>query len=121
MFCFAVMSALDFMMSDDTSDVVLKDVQASVDGNAVEKGKEGRFEGGDYASASFVKGFSKAPLPKSSTRQSSRKLLRSAATSSSREPVEVSDDIHASDEVKKELEIAKKKKVAGKRTVSPTV
>ncbi|KAJ0626842.1 hypothetical protein HanHA89_Chr01g0018581 [Helianthus annuus] len=50
-----VMSALDFIKSDDTSDVVFEDVPVIPDENAVVKGAEQRFEGTGYVGVSNVK------------------------------------------------------------------
>ncbi|KAJ0636037.1 hypothetical protein HanOQP8_Chr17g0657411 [Helianthus annuus] len=90
-----VMSALDFIKSDDTSDVVFWDVSVIPDENVVVKGAEQRFEGAGYVSVSSVKGFSKPLVPKASTRRSARRL-KTAPQSTSTEPVELSDDVEES-------------------------
>ncbi|MFS7890040.1 hypothetical protein Hanom_Chr00s000006g01614081 [Helianthus anomalus] len=56
-----VMFALDFIKSDDTSDIVLGDVDA--------------IEGEDVITRTNVKGFTKVSSSKPSTRCSSRRLL----------------------------------------------
>ncbi|KAJ0526798.1 hypothetical protein HanRHA438_Chr09g0410491 [Helianthus annuus] len=90
-----VMSALDFIKSDDTSDVVFGDVPVVPDENVVVKGAEQRFEGAGYVSVSNVKGFSKPLAPQTSTRRSTRRL-KAAPQSTSTEPVELSDDVEES-------------------------
>ncbi|KAJ0871768.1 hypothetical protein HanRHA438_Chr11g0516201 [Helianthus annuus] len=92
-----VMSALDFIKSDDTSDVVFGDVPVVPDENVVVKGAEQRFEGAGYVSVSNVKGFSKTLAPKTSTRRSTRRL-KAAPQSTSTEPVELSDDVEESED-----------------------
>ncbi|KAJ0902982.1 hypothetical protein HanPSC8_Chr08g0343701 [Helianthus annuus] len=90
-----VISAMDFIKSDDTSDVVFGDVSVIPDENVVVKGAEQRFEGAGYVSISSVKGFSKPLVPKASTRRSARRL-KAAPQSTSTEPVELSDDVEES-------------------------
>ncbi|KAJ0669453.1 hypothetical protein HanPI659440_Chr17g0701331 [Helianthus annuus] len=120
-----VMSALDFIKSDDTSDVVFGDVPVVPDENVVVKGTEQRFEGGGYVSVSNVKGFSKPLAPKTSTRRSTRRL-KAAPQSTSTEPVELSDDVEESEDqgVEAGSERERKLVVHGKkdstRKVAPT-
>ncbi|KAJ0522399.1 hypothetical protein HanIR_Chr10g0482221 [Helianthus annuus] len=73
-----VMSALDFIKSDDTSDVVLGHVDAIEGEDAITRTAEGRLvPGGKYVSVPNVKGFTKVSSSKPSTRRSSRHLLQS--------------------------------------------
>ncbi|KAJ0493750.1 hypothetical protein HanIR_Chr12g0589621 [Helianthus annuus] len=93
-----VMSTLDFIKSDDTSDVVFEDAPSVPGENVVVRTAEQRFEGTGYASVANVKGFSKSNVPKSSTRRSSRRLLKAGPQSTSTEPVDLSDDIEVSED-----------------------
>ncbi|KAM0005624.1 hypothetical protein Hdeb2414_s0205g00832011 [Helianthus debilis subsp. tardiflorus] len=93
-----IMSALDFIKSDDTSDVVFGDAPSVPGENVVVRTAEQRFEGSGYVSASNVKGFSKPSAPKSSTRRSTRRFLKAAPQSTSIEPVELSDEIEVSED-----------------------
>ncbi|MFS7965234.1 hypothetical protein Hanom_Chr09g00759771 [Helianthus anomalus] len=70
-----VMSALDFVKSDDTSDV-FADAEAAEGEDGIAKGSEQRFIGSGYVSVPNVKGFTKVPVSKVSTRQSNRRLLK---------------------------------------------
>ncbi|KAF5762534.1 hypothetical protein HanXRQr2_Chr16g0777811 [Helianthus annuus] len=70
------MSVLDFVKSDDTSDVVFTDVEVAEGEVAVARGSEQRFEGSGYISVPNVKGFTKVTVPKVSTRRSNRRLLK---------------------------------------------
>ncbi|KAJ0752912.1 hypothetical protein HanPI659440_Chr09g0329821 [Helianthus annuus] len=121
-----VMSALDFIKSDDTSDVVFEDVPSVPNENVVVRTAEQRFEGGGYASVSIVKGFSKPLAPKASTRRSTRRL-KAAPQSTSTEPVDLSDDIEVSEDqveagVEKDKElVVRGKKVQSKKVVSTPV
>ncbi|KAF5788217.1 hypothetical protein HanXRQr2_Chr10g0461581 [Helianthus annuus] len=105
-----VMSALDFIKSNDTSDVVFEDVPVIPDENAVVKGTEQRFEGTGYVGISNVKGFSKPLAPKASTRRSTRRL-KGIPQSTSTEPVELSDDIKVSGDQGVEVGSEKEKKL----------
>ncbi|KAF5791494.1 hypothetical protein HanXRQr2_Chr09g0395421 [Helianthus annuus] len=122
-----VMSAFDFIKSDDTSDVVFEDAPSVPGENVVVRTSEQRFEGTGYASVVNVKGFSKSNAPKSSTRRSSRRLLKAGPQSTSTEPVDLSDDIEVSEDqveagVEKDKElVVHGKKVQGKKVVSTTV
>ncbi|MFS8003827.1 hypothetical protein Hanom_Chr13g01218471 [Helianthus anomalus] len=69
-----VMFALDFIKSDDTSDVVFADAASAEGEDVVVRGSE-RFEGSDYVSVLNVKGFVKAPVSKQSTRRSTRRKV----------------------------------------------
>ncbi|KAJ0615421.1 hypothetical protein HanIR_Chr02g0073901 [Helianthus annuus] len=106
-----VMSALDFVKSDDTSDVVFADAEAAEGVDAVAKGSDQRFEGSGYVSIPNVKGFTKVPVPKVSTRRSNRRLL--------------TDVDHPSGGVEKEKEkelvVAGKKKKLVKKGVVPAI
>ncbi|KAJ0435754.1 hypothetical protein HanIR_Chr17g0896801 [Helianthus annuus] len=123
-----VMSALDFIKSDDTSDVVFEDASSVPGENVVVRTAEQRFEGTGYASVANVKGFSKSNVPKSSTRRSSRRLLNAGPQSISTEPVVLSDDIEVSEdqggeagaEKDKEL-VVHGKKVPGEKVVATPV
>ncbi|KAJ0565922.1 hypothetical protein HanIR_Chr06g0267991 [Helianthus annuus] len=118
-----VMSALDFIKSDDTSDVVFGDVPSVPGENVVVRTAEQRFKGSGYISTSNVKGFSKPSAPKSSTRRSTRRLLKAAPQSTSTEPVDLSDDIEASEDQGVEAGVEKEKGlvVNGKKASSKKV
>uniref|UniRef100_A0A251VMB0 Putative transposase (Putative), gypsy type n=1 Tax=Helianthus annuus TaxID=4232 RepID=A0A251VMB0_HELAN len=117
-----VMSALDFIKSDDTSDVVFGDVPVIPDENVVVKGAEQRFEGTGYVSVSNVKGFSKPLVPKTSTRRSTCRL-KGAPQSTSTEPVELNDDVEESGDQGVEAGSEKEKKlvVHGKKASAKKV
>ncbi|KAJ0438014.1 hypothetical protein HanHA300_Chr16g0609091 [Helianthus annuus] len=85
-----VMSALDFIKSDDTSDVVFAEGE-----DAVVRGSEHRFEGSDYVSVPNVKGFVKVPASKQSTRRSTRR--KGAGQPSSSETIDLGDDLEVED------------------------
>ncbi|MFS7890044.1 hypothetical protein Hanom_Chr00s000006g01614121 [Helianthus anomalus] len=71
-----VMFALDFIKSDDTSDIVLGDVDAIEGEDAITRTTEGRLvPGRKYTSVPNVKGFTNVSSSKPSTRCSSRRLL----------------------------------------------
>ncbi|MFS7923116.1 hypothetical protein Hanom_Chr03g00256951 [Helianthus anomalus] len=55
-----VMFALDFIKSDDTSDVVFGDAEATTGEDVVVRGTEHRFEGSGYVNVPNVKGFCNA-------------------------------------------------------------
>ncbi|KAF5810202.1 hypothetical protein HanRHA438_Chr04g0176321 [Helianthus annuus] len=121
-----VMSTLDFVKSDDTSDVVFMDAQAAEGDDAVVRGSEHRFEDVGYVSVPNVKGFTKTAAPKTLTHRSARRMLKSASQSTSSDPVELSDDIEVSEgqgpdaEKEKNLVVLGKKKASGKKvTVTP--
>ncbi|XP_035840397.1 uncharacterized protein LOC118487565 [Helianthus annuus] len=71
---YQLMSALDFIKSDDTSDVAFDDVGATPGEDAVVRGSDYRFEGSEYVNVPNVKGFTKATASKGSTRRSQRHL-----------------------------------------------
>ncbi|KAJ0490069.1 hypothetical protein HanHA300_Chr12g0451211 [Helianthus annuus] len=106
-----VMSALDFIKSDDTSDVVFTDSQAVEGDDAVARGIAQRFEDAGYVSVSNVKGFSKPAAPKASTCQSTCRLLKGAPQSTSSEPVGLSDDIEVSEDQGVDVDVEKEKKL----------
>ncbi|KAJ0646104.1 hypothetical protein HanOQP8_Chr16g0631441 [Helianthus annuus] len=116
-----VMSALEFIKSDDTSDVAFGDVQATPGENAVVKGSEQRFEGSGYIGVPHVKGYKNAVVPMV-VRRSNRRLNISGPPSTP-EHVDLSDDIgvsvdHGPDEgVDREKELV----VAGKKSVGKGV
>ncbi|MFS7965216.1 hypothetical protein Hanom_Chr09g00759561 [Helianthus anomalus] len=60
----------DFIMSDDTSDVVFRDAEATEGDDVVVCGAEHRFEGSGYVNVSNVKGIAKAAAYKASTSRS---------------------------------------------------
>ncbi|KAJ0700957.1 hypothetical protein HanOQP8_Chr10g0373911 [Helianthus annuus] len=121
-----VMSALDFVKSEDTSDVEFTDAEAAMGDDVVVRGFEHRFEDAKYVSVPNVKGFTKIVAPKALTRRSTRRMLKSAPQSSSSGHVDLSDDIEVSgdqgSDAKKEnnLIVLGKKKSSGKKvTVTP--
>ncbi|KAJ0839005.1 hypothetical protein HanPSC8_Chr14g0601641 [Helianthus annuus] len=122
-----VMSALDFIKSDDTSDVVFEDAPTVPGENVVVRTSEQRYEGSGYVSVENVKGFTKSNVSKPSTRRLSRRLLKATPQSTSTEPVDLSDDIEVSEdqveaEVEKEKElVVRGKKVRGKKGVATPV
>ncbi|MFS7996885.1 hypothetical protein Hanom_Chr12g01135161 [Helianthus anomalus] len=91
-----VMSALDFVKSDDTSDVVFTDAEAAEGEDVVARGSEQRLEGSAYVSFPNIKGFTKVPVPKVSTRRSNRRLLKGADQPSGSEAIDISDHIEMS-------------------------
>ncbi|KAJ0809954.1 hypothetical protein HanPI659440_Chr01g0021141 [Helianthus annuus] len=99
------MSSLDFIKSDNTSDVVFMDAQAAEGDDAVARGVEQRFEDTGYVSVSNVKGFSKPAAPKASTRRSTRRLLKGAPQATSSESVDLSDDIEAFEDQGVEVDV----------------
>ncbi|MFS7968321.1 hypothetical protein Hanom_Chr09g00796051 [Helianthus anomalus] len=88
-----VMSALDFVKSDDTSDVAFTDAKAAAGDVVVVRGSEHRFEDTGYVSVPNVKGFTKTVAPKTSTCRSARRMLKGAPQSTSSDHVDLSDDI----------------------------
>ncbi|XP_022017945.1 uncharacterized protein LOC110917806 isoform X2 [Helianthus annuus] len=122
----AVMSALDFIKSDDTSDVAFDDAAATPGEDAVVRGSDYRFEGFGYVNVPNVKGFTKATASKASTRRSKR-YLKGADQPSASEPIDVSDDIEASADQaidvskgkEKELIVSSKKKKLIKKGSTP--
>ncbi|MFS7913129.1 hypothetical protein Hanom_Chr02g00138201 [Helianthus anomalus] len=77
----SVMSALYFVKSDDMSDVAFTDAEVVAGDDAVVRGSEHRFEDTGYGSVPIVKGFTKTATPKTSTRRSIRRMLKSAPRS----------------------------------------
>ncbi|KAF5797625.1 hypothetical protein HanRHA438_Chr07g0293401 [Helianthus annuus] len=128
LFCF--MSLLDLVKSDDTFDVVFEDAAATPGEDAIARGSEHRFEGSDYVSVPNVKGFTKVPASKVSTRRLNRRL-KSVDQPSGSEAIDISDDIEVSmeqvseggveKENEKELVVAGKKKELVKKGVVPTI
>ncbi|KAM0010013.1 hypothetical protein Hdeb2414_s0082g00780891 [Helianthus debilis subsp. tardiflorus] len=90
-----VMSALDFIKSDDTSDVAFDDAAATPGEDAVVRGSDYRFEGSSYVNVPNVKGFTKAASSKVSVRRSKR-YLKGADQPSGSEAIDLSDDIEGS-------------------------
>ncbi|MFS7967009.1 hypothetical protein Hanom_Chr09g00780701 [Helianthus anomalus] len=101
-----VMSALDFVKKGD---------------EVVARGSEHRFEDMGHVSVPNVKGFTKTAASKALTRRPARHMLKSAAQSTSSDPVELSDDIEVSEgqgpdvEKEKNLVVLGKKKALGKK------
>ncbi|MFS8006215.1 hypothetical protein Hanom_Chr14g01246621 [Helianthus anomalus] len=89
---FLAMSALDFVKSNDTSDVVFGDAAATPGEDAIARGSEHRLEGSGYVSVPNVKGFTKVPCSKVSVRRSNRRL-KGADQPSGSEAIDISDDI----------------------------
>ncbi|KAJ0702085.1 hypothetical protein HanPI659440_Chr14g0525381 [Helianthus annuus] len=124
------MSTLDFVKSDDTSDVVFGDVVATPGEDAVARGSEHRFEGSGYVSVPNVKGFMKVPSSKVSVRRSNRRL-KGADQPSDSEAIDISDDIEVSAEQvteggvekgkEKELVVSGKKKKLVKKGATPAI
>ncbi|KAJ0530714.1 hypothetical protein HanRHA438_Chr10g0463931 [Helianthus annuus] len=121
-----VMSALDFVKRDDTSDVEFTDAEAAAGDDVVVRGFEHRFEDAKYVSVPNVKGFTKTDAPKALTRRSARRMLKSAPQSTSSDHVDLSDDIEFSGdqgsdaEKENNLIVLGKKKSSGKKvTVTP--
>ncbi|MFS7976344.1 hypothetical protein Hanom_Chr10g00891381 [Helianthus anomalus] len=120
-----VIFALDFVKSDDTSDVAFTDAKAASGDDAVVRGSEHRFEDTRYVSVPNVKGFIKTAAPKTSTCRSARRMLKGAPQSTSSYHVDLSDDIEVSgDQVlsgdakkEKNLIVLGKKKSTGKKAM----
>ncbi|MFS7900500.1 hypothetical protein Hanom_Chr00s117802g01810391 [Helianthus anomalus] len=90
-----VMSALYFLKSDDTSDVVFVDV-ASVEGeDVVVRGSGHRFEGSKYVSVFNVKGFVKPPASNQSTRRPTRR--KGAGQPLTSETIDLGDELDVED------------------------
>ncbi|KAJ0458007.1 hypothetical protein HanPI659440_Chr15g0614081 [Helianthus annuus] len=83
-----VMSALDFVKSDDTSDVAFTDAEAAAGDDVVVRGSEHRFENTGYVSVPNVNGFTKTAAPKTSTRRSIRRMSKGVPQSTSSNPVD---------------------------------
>ncbi|KAJ0693789.1 hypothetical protein HanPI659440_Chr15g0601271 [Helianthus annuus] len=90
-----VMSALDFIKSDDTSDVVFADAASAECEDDVVRGSEHRFEGSGYVSVPNIKGFMKVAAAKQSTRRSTRR--KGAGQLSSSETIDLGDDLEVED------------------------
>ncbi|KAJ0753052.1 hypothetical protein HanPI659440_Chr09g0331451 [Helianthus annuus] len=103
-----VMSALDFIKSDDTSDVAFDDAAATPGEDVVVRGSDHRFEGSRYVNVPNVKGFTKAAGSKASVRRSKR-YLKGADQPSGSEPIDVRDDIEVSAEQAIEVDMSKGK------------
>ncbi|KAL9993137.1 hypothetical protein Hdeb2414_s0002g00057421 [Helianthus debilis subsp. tardiflorus] len=81
------MSAVDFIKSDDTSNVVFINAEAAEGDDAVVRGVEHRFKGSTYVSVPNVKGFVKVAASKASTRR------KGAGQPSNSEIIDLSDDV----------------------------
>ncbi|MFS7955395.1 hypothetical protein Hanom_Chr07g00642111 [Helianthus anomalus] len=90
-----VMSTLDFLKCDDTSDVVFVDAASTKGEDAVVRGAERRFEGSGYVTVPNVKGFVKAPASKQSTRRSTRRKGDGQASAS--EIIDLGDELDVED------------------------
>ncbi|KAJ0735178.1 hypothetical protein HanPI659440_Chr11g0429061 [Helianthus annuus] len=99
-----VMSALDFIKSDEMSDVVFADAEAAKGDDAVVHGAEHRFEGSTYVSVPNVKGFTMVATSKASTRRSTRHMLKGAGQPSGSETVDLSDDVDIPEDVEVSVE-----------------
>ncbi|KAJ0742920.1 hypothetical protein HanPI659440_Chr10g0369691 [Helianthus annuus] len=91
------MSVLDFIKSDDTSDVIFTDAAANEGEDAVVRGSEHRFEGSAYVNVPNVKRFVKVVASKASTRRSTRRT--GVGQPSSSEIVDLSDDVEILEDV----------------------
>ncbi|KAJ0662461.1 hypothetical protein HanLR1_Chr13g0469731 [Helianthus annuus] len=90
-FVFWFMSALDFLKSDDTADVVFADAASAEGEDTAVRGAEHRFEGSSYVSVPKVKGFVKAPALKQSTRRSTRR--KGTGQTSTSETIDLGDEL----------------------------
>ncbi|KAJ0745555.1 hypothetical protein HanPI659440_Chr10g0399911 [Helianthus annuus] len=123
-----VMFALDFIKSDDTSDVAFDDAATTPGEDAVVRGSDYRFEGSGYVNVPNVKGFTKTTASKVSTRRSQR-YLKGVDQPSGSEAVDISDDIEVSAEQtidvgkgkEKELIVSSKKKKLVKKGTPPVI
>ncbi|KAJ0450338.1 hypothetical protein HanHA300_Chr15g0555191 [Helianthus annuus] len=122
-----VMFALDFIKSDDTSNVVFGDTEATSHEDVVVRGTEHRFEGSGYVNVPNVKGFTRFGASKAFIHCLTRRMLKVADHPSASEPVQLRDVIEASNiwtlGLRKKHEdlslvISKESKAAGKKLVS---
>ncbi|MFS8034624.1 hypothetical protein Hanom_Chr17g01583311 [Helianthus anomalus] len=90
-----VMSALDFIKSDDTSDVVFADAASTEGEDAVVRGSDHRFIGLGYVSLPNAKGFVKVPASKQSTRHYTRR--KGARQPACFETIDLGDDLEVED------------------------
>ncbi|MFS8021359.1 hypothetical protein Hanom_Chr16g01426511 [Helianthus anomalus] len=97
-----VMSALDFIKSDGTSEVIFTDTEATEGNDVVVRGAEQRFEGSSYVNVPNVKGFTKVVAYTASTHRSTRRT--GAGQPSSSETVDLSDDIEILEDVEVSVE-----------------
>ncbi|KAJ0797495.1 hypothetical protein HanPI659440_Chr04g0174521 [Helianthus annuus] len=121
-----VMSALDFIKSDDTSDVAFGDVAATPSEDAVVRGSEHSFEGSGYVNVSNVRGFTKAPGSKVSVRRSNCRLKGGDQPSGSEAiDIEVSAEqvleVDVGKGKEKELAVSGKKKKMVKKGSTHTI
>ncbi|KAJ0783647.1 hypothetical protein HanLR1_Chr01g0022761 [Helianthus annuus] len=72
------------------------DAEAAAGDDAFVRGSEHRCEDAEYVSDPNVKGFTKTAAPKTLTRRSARRILKSAPQSTSSNHVDLSDDIEVS-------------------------
>ncbi|KAM0012200.1 hypothetical protein Hdeb2414_s0007g00242301 [Helianthus debilis subsp. tardiflorus] len=96
-----VISALDFIKSDDTSDV-FTDAPATEGEDVVVSCAEHRFEGLAYVNVRNVKGFVKVAASKAFTRRSTRR--KGAGQPASSETVDLSDDVEVPEDVEVPVE-----------------
>ncbi|KAJ0681118.1 hypothetical protein HanPI659440_Chr16g0632121 [Helianthus annuus] len=122
-----VMFALDFIKSDDTSNVVFGDTEATSDEDVVVRGTEHRFEGSGYVNVPNVKGFTRFGASKAFIHCLNRRMLMVADHPSASEPVQLRDVIEASNvwtlglrkkDEDLSLVISKESKAASKKLVS---
>ncbi|MFS7935231.1 hypothetical protein Hanom_Chr05g00401041 [Helianthus anomalus] len=131
-----VMSTLDFVKIDDTSDVAFTDAEAAVGDDVVVRGSEHMFEDVEYVSVPNVKGFTRTLLinsfglpinstgftkiaaPKALTRRSDRCMLKGAPQSTSSDNVDLTDDIEVSEDQGPDVEKEKNQVVLGKKKSS---
>ncbi|KAJ0443663.1 hypothetical protein HanOQP8_Chr16g0623981 [Helianthus annuus] len=104
-----VMSAVDLIKSDDTSDVVFGVAEPTEGDDVVVRGAEHMFEGSGYVNVLNVKGFTKSTASKASTRRSTRRMLKGAEQPSGSELVDLSDDIATPDDLEVRVERKSKK------------
>ncbi|KAJ0765019.1 hypothetical protein HanPI659440_Chr08g0298791 [Helianthus annuus] len=90
------MFALDFIKSDDTSNVVFGDTEATSDEDVVVRGTEHRFEGSGYVNVPNVKGFTRFGASKAFIHWLTRRMLKVPDHPSASEPVQLRDVIEAS-------------------------
>ncbi|KAJ0766089.1 hypothetical protein HanPI659440_Chr08g0311451 [Helianthus annuus] len=92
-----VISALDFIKSDDMFDVVFTDAASAEGEDVVVRGSEHRFEASGYDNVPNVKGFVKVVASKASTRRST--LRNGAGQPSSSETIDLGDDVEVSEDL----------------------
>ncbi|MFS7985042.1 hypothetical protein Hanom_Chr11g00993691 [Helianthus anomalus] len=76
---------LNFIKSDNTSDVVFTDAETTEGDDVVVRGVEHRFEGSTYVNVPNVMGFTKVVASKASTRRSTRRMLKAGVEGKKKE------------------------------------